>query len=64
MIQFHKKALLSKTIGMTKDWDYFFCGLCIRQWGLGIIWRKKKGEDVLDTELQMQLQHKRNQIEE
>lgn len=40
-ITFVKKGFLNKTIKRTPNWEHFFCGLCIGQLGLGIIWRKK-----------------------
>lgn len=52
LITFYRKALLSKTIKMTKNWEHFFCGLCIRQWGVGIIWRKKIKQNALDSQMQ------------
>jgi len=37
-----RKALLLKTIKMCEEkWIWYFCGFTIRQYGFGIIWRKK-----------------------
>lgn len=36
------KAPLSKAIRMFSSWEYYFSGITIKQFGFGIIWRKRK----------------------
>lgn len=41
-----RKGPLSKLIRMHSMWEYYFCGITIKQWGFGIVWRKKKVEEA------------------